>query len=395
MKILIMLVVLPMLCSNVVFAKGGVLSERDFRKLEAVHQLLNDNKVEEAQSRLQKMLARKNSHYTQALFLQTAAHIAIKQDHYKNAIQYLVEVIKLKALPDYVEQNIKYNLTQLYAQESDYKNSLKMLKNWMIANLKITPDIHIFAATIYAHEKQYTTAIKHVKKAIAQSDHLVESWYQMLIAFHLQQKQYRKTIAVYQTLIKHFPKKVIYWKQLSGLYMQIKETQQALSVLKLANDQGLIVEPSDIHRLANLYLYLNIPYQAALFLQKKLTTTMLASSTKNWAKLADSWILAKEYGNGINALSKAASLEKKHGRYEVKMGRLQMENGQWDQALALFNMGIKKGGLEKKMQGQVYLLKGISAYYSHQPKLAIKAFKKAKTYDAERKKADSWLRLFD
>jgi hypothetical protein len=372
-----------------VFA-SGVLSERNYRKLEAIHQLLNKDQLTQAQQKLEIMLVRKNPPYTQALFLQTAAHISIKQDKYPTAIKQLNEVLALKILPDFVEKNIEYNLAQLYAGEQDYKNSLTILKRWLKNNKKISPNNHVFIAMIYSHEHFYNDAISHILQAIKQSKKPAESWYQILISFHLQQKHYQKAILVYHILLKNYSHQLTYWKQLSGLYLQIKKPAKALAAYQSADHLFLLKKESDLQRLVDLYLYLNLPFQAAEKLHQSIQSKTITSNQKNWKKLADCWILAKEYPLAIKAL-KQASHHDKTGKIELKIARLFIENSQWKQALISIDKALLTGKLTSKEQNKSYFLKGISAYYAKQPEIARQAFIKTKNYPQTRQ----WLKQLE
>jgi len=212
------------------YAKTGTLSERNYKKLQSIHKLIEKQQLNQARKQLKKFLLTKHDSYTQAIFLQTAAHVAIEKNQYKQAIKYLEQVDSLKALPDFVARNVQYNLAQLYAQNNQLTKSIKILQRWLKASKKITSEQHIFAATLYAHKNEHQAAIKHIQRAIKKSSQAKESWYQLLISQYLEQKKYPLAIKVYQKLIKKYPNNKSYWKQLSGLYFQTDKLHQALAV---------------------------------------------------------------------------------------------------------------------------------------------------------------------
>jgi len=371
---------------------AGTLSERNYKKLQVIHKLISQDKFNQAQKALNRVLAKKNDAYTEALFLQTSAQVAISQSQYPKAIKRLQRALSMKALPAFVEKNIVYNLAQLTVQQDDYRQGLKYLKRWLVLQKKRSPQQHIFAASVFGQQKQYKSAIKHVQRAIAGVKRPKESWYQLLISFYLDQKRYKKAIPIYHKLVRQYPKKRTYWQQLSGLYLQTKQKQQALAVLSLAYRQGMLTTESDLLRLVNLYLYVNNPYDAGTLLQRELTRKRIKSSAKNWRKLADSWILAREYGKGIVALKAAAALSVNDGALDVRIARLQIEQGHWRPAFDALGRGLKKG---VKKVGEAHLLRGISAYYDHRLPQARRAFQQAMKTKSVRKRAKAWLQQME
>ena len=371
---------------------AGTLSERHYKQLQSIHKLIEKQQLSNAKKQLDQFLSARHDGYTQALFLQTAAHVAIEQGQYDQAIDYLKKAHNINALPDFVNRNIEYNLAQLYAQENDWNKSLEVLKQWLSGNKKITPEQHIFAATVYGRKRQYQSAIKHVKQAIKNSSKTEESWYQMLISFYLEQKKYQQAIPVYLTLIKLYPDKNNYWKQLSELYLQTQNPHKALAVLQLAEQQGILSTEQEILRLANLYLYANIPVQAAQLIQEKMNTGGIPADIKNRNKLADSWIQAQEYSQAIKVLNQLSQLDQNNGLYQFRIGRLYMEQGNWSQALKAFERAQSKKQLD---QGHNALLLGICAYYDKKPAKAKIAFENAQKFNKYREQASDWLEALE
>lgn len=387
---------------------AGTLNERNYKKLQTIHQLIEKNRLIQAKTQIEQFLASKHADYTQAIFLQTAAYIALEQQQYDQAISYLEQADSLHALPDYVSRNIVYNLAQLYWQrdnskKNDLSNTLAMLERWLAlsrtvshkgksAKEKISSKQHIFAATVYARNSNYKSAVSHVRQAIKQAGQLSqkpeESWYQLLISLYLQQKKTAQAINTYQTVIKLYPKNKNYWKQLSALYLQIDKPHQALAVMELAKKQAMLVTEEELLRLARLFLYTNIPLSAAQLLQENLNSGVIKPTLKNWQTLADSWIMAQEYDRAIKVLQHLARLDGQSGHYQFRIGRLLMAQGNW---LAAFQAFTSAQGKRLKDPGKSYFLQGISGYYAKTPEKAKKAFEQAKSFKKYEKQATIWL----
>ncbi len=413
----ILLVIASLITALVSFdacTAAGTLNERNYKKLQNIHVLIENNKLHQAATRLKQFLTLKHDHYTQALFLQTAAHVSIQQEHYTQAISYLEQVDSLNALPDFVSQNILYNLAQLYLQrdqkskshkKNDLDKSLRALERWLslkkltknnTSKGNISAEQHVFAATVYAQNKKNKPAISHVKKAInlskqrgyEQLKKSRESWYQLLVSLYLEDKNYSQAIHLYQIMINLYPGNKNYWKQLSGLYLQQNKMPQALAVLALAKKQGLLSTEQELLHLINLYLYLEIPLPAAELLQESLRQGVIKPTIKNWLTLVNSWVMAQEYSQAVAVLQHIRTLDENNGWYQFRAGRLLMEQGKWQAAYQQF-----KGAQSKKLNdpGNNFLLQGICAYYAGLFEKAKYSLENAKKYKKYKLTANFWL----
>ena len=390
---LIILTLYLLIQPNLTLAEGaeGTLSERRHRQLTQVQDLISKNQYNLALEKLDKMLLKRNNAYEKALIYQTYAYIAITQEKYKKAIEYFHKTLEQKALPAFIEKDIQYNLAQLYAQQSDYKNSLRMLESWFKAAQKVTPQVHIFAASIYNYEKQYNKAIEHTEQAIREAKEPQESWYQLWVALYFEQDKYNEAIPILHIILQRYPDKKIYWKQLAGLYQKLEDMESALAILGIAYQRGVLDEGKDLLHLAIFYLYLDIPLKAAYILEKGLNDGLIESNSENWSRLADSWMQVRELDKAINIYQKALTLNVSNGVMEMRLARLLIDQERWSEAIKVLKHGLNQTHF--KQPGEAYYLIGISAYYNKQIKTAKVAFKQANKYKAMKYKVKNWIKL--
>jgi len=172
--------------------------------------------------------------------------------------------------------------------------------------------------------------------------------------------------------------------------------------LALAEKRGLLSSEQELLRLVNLYLYADIPLQAAQLLEKKLKMGAIQSTIENKLKLANSWILAQEYSQSIVILKQLVEEDPNNGIHSFLIARLLMEQGQWQAAYqhfkvafiirVLFNQFLSAQQQKLNDHGNTYLLQGISAYYAKMPEQAKIAFEKAAKYAQYKEKANNWLK---
>jgi len=367
----------------------GALTERTYKRLTVVHQLIGEKKYGEALALLQPLNeGAKPESYEKAVILQTYGFIYAAQSNYNEALRYLEQALKLDVLPDEATSRLVYNVAQLHIALNHYRQGLKLLLDWLKTTDKPTPDAHALAAIAYAELKEYRNAIPHVRKAVELSSNPQESWFQLWLSMHYELKEYPQAAEVLEQMVRRFPHREKYWKQLSSIYLEIKEDDKALATLELAYTQGYVKEEKEIMQLVNLYLFRKLPFEAAQVLEKALNDGTVAGTQKTWELLGNAWMDAQEINRAIPALEKAGAASK-DGEIELRVAYLYIEKENWKKAADALLVAVRKGGL--KNTGMAYVMLGMTAYESKQYDKAIGYFNQAREFDKTRQAATEWL----
>jgi tetratricopeptide (TPR) repeat protein len=370
-------------------AGGQTVSSWLYKRLEAVEKQLSKKEYKKATALLQKTLKklpRKN--YERAVVLRSLASINAMQGRYKKAIKRLEQSIATAALPKEQMAAAQLNLGQLYMADGQYQKTVDILEAWLKEAEKPKPQDQILLAQAYAQLKQYRKALPLVNRAVATSKKPVESWYQLQLALNYELERYRQCAVVLQKLVRFYPTKKRYWKELVGIHQQLKDYKSALAVMALAHQKSLLTESKELVQLANLYLYLDTPLKASQILEKELSSGKIKRTEKNLELYANSLIQAKEYKRAEKPLKEAAALSKK-GRLYIRLARIQIEQEQWKKAEGNLKKGLKKGKLRRK--GEAWLLLGVSCYEQNKPICSRRAFNKAAQFKRQKKSAQQWL----
>jgi tetratricopeptide (TPR) repeat protein len=366
----------------------GSMTERTYRKLATIHELIGEEKYTEALKLLDPLAKRLANDYERAIVYQTYGFVYASQDKLSRATDYLEKCIVLDALREDQTQRLVFNLAQLYIAQERYKEGVKTLENWF--RTAESPDAHAYAllATAYAQGKEYRKAIPPLEKAIGMSDDPEETWYKLLMAMYYELKNYPKVADVLETLTSRWPENEKYWKQLSTIYIQLKRDQKALATLELAYSRGYLTKEREILQLANMHAYFADPFEAAQVLEKGIADGRVEASKKNLEMLGNYWMSAQENDKAIGALSRAGE-EAENGKIDLRVAYLLIEKEQWKQAEKSLNKALRKGGLRKP--GKAWLLLGMSAYETQRYDKAKQYFSKATAYEDSRKDANQWI----
>ncbi len=370
-------------------AFAATLSERTYKRLTTIQELMGENKYKEALKRLDSLLPRvRKNGYEYAVVMQTYGFAYAAQEKYKKAIKAFNEALKTEALPDQVQQSMRYNLAQLYAADSDWKAAARAYEQWLTQAEKPSADSYAFGATIYAQLKNYDKAIPKIRKAISLASKPRENWYQLLLSMLYQKKHYAEAAKVLETMVAYWPDKKQYWKQLSGVYFTLKKNRRALAVLELAHKQGFLEKERELMNLVNMYLLQGIPYKAAKILDAEMKAGRIQRTGKNLQKLGEAWMRAKETDEALRELQAAAEVQEK-GVLFLRLAQLYTDKENWKKVIDLSNKALAAGGL--KHPGDAYLLKGMALYESGKKQSAIASFSKALKYKKSKRQASQWI----
>lgn len=366
---------------------NGSMSEGTYRALERVHEQIAENEYKEAEERLGRLLSRGND-YEKAVVYQTLGFVKIQQNDFKTGLDAFEKALALGGLPPLQAEQLKYNAGQLYIADGNYTKGIRTLEEYMAeACGEIPADAHIQLAAGYAEKKQFRKALQQVDLALSKSKEPKEQWLQLKLALHYELKEFPACADVLVKLIALVPSKADYFKQLSGIYFEIKKDPDSLAVLALAQRQGLFKKESEYKNLASVYMLLEIPYQAAETFEKAIEAGNVQPTEKNLEFLGDAWLSAREYRKSANALKRAAQVNQS-GDIWKRLAQVLVEEENWVEAIEAADAAVKAG---VKQPGEALMVKGLAAYNAGRPNTAIAAFKQALRQEESRKQARQWL----
>ncbi len=360
-----------------------------YKRLETVEKQLTLKAYNKATTLLQVTLKKlQKTNYEQAITLRTLASVYALQGNYKQSAFFLEKSLATQSLPREQKLRTQLNLAQLYMADSQFQKAITVMEKWLRQAENPTGQDRILLAQAYAQLKQYKKALPQIKQAIASSPKPVEAWYQLQLALNYELERYSQCAAILKKLVRYYPTKKRYWTELAGIYQQLKKFKDALAIMELAYQKSLLNESKELIRLANLYLYLEIPAKSVTLLEKAFQENRIEQTEKNLEQLANSLIQAREYKRAEKPLEQAAKLSKT-GQLYIRLGRIQIERESWSEAHLSLKRGLKKGSL--KYPGQAWLLSGISCHESGDPLCAREAFTKALAFKKQKKSAQQWL----
>ena len=218
-----------------------------------------------------------------------------------------------------------------------------------------------------------------------------EQWWLLLRASYYSLEQMDDVKRVLERLVVEWSKKE-YWTQLSAMYSQDKEETKQIAAYQTAYHEGYLEKSSEFVQMAQLYLSIEAPYEAAKLLQKAVDDGKVETDDeKNWRILAQAWFLSKNDELAIVALREAAKLSE-DGELDIRLARSLSNIGEYTECVASAKTAISKGSL--KRLDESYITQGMCELDIKQYENAKNSFAAAKV-DADRRNDEALQRCAD
>ena len=396
-KLLASLLVIAGAYSAPALAKTPELSDRTFRTVNKVQELIAEENYSKAISKINSALESSGKkQYDKAVLLQQMGFLYSLTDVYPKAAKYFAQALSLDALPVPVAQQVRYSLAQLYLAEGQFKKSVVTMKEWfkIAETTEEKPQAHAYItlASAYVQLSDYKNAIPPTKKAIAMSKNPSESWYQLLMSAHYELKQFKSVAGVLKILTTKYPKNKRYWTQLSGIYMELNQERNALSTLEMAHKLGLLEEEKEYLRLVNFQAYQGVPFRAAKTMQVSMDEGKITRNAKNLEKLASFWQQAQELDKSIETYIAAYKLAPK-AKTQIKIARLMILDKQYSAATKFAKNAAPDAKRDDK--GELNYIRGMAYFELNQPSNALKAMKSAAQSPDMKPVASPWINFLE
>jgi tetratricopeptide (TPR) repeat protein len=367
----------------------GTMSEAAYRGVQNATDLLSKNKQGEAIEKLSKMTETGND-FEKAVVNYNLGFAYSSKNDYENATAAFARALALNSLPQSQHEQLQFNLGQLYIIAGKFKEGIATLEDYVSnACAKITPEAHLFLANALSQQKRFADALTQLDAAIAKAPAPKESWLQLKLAIHYEMKDFQGCAQALVRLISTAPDKAEYWKQLSGILVELKKDTDAVAVLALAERQGFMSKPNEIKNLYSVYMMLDLPLKAGVLLQQAIDKGTVPADETNLEAVANAWINAREIAKAESVLKKLAASSER-GEYYYKLGAMYGDEERWKESADALEKALQKGSL--KRTGEAWLRLAVAQHGMKNTSGAIASLQKASGFDETRKQASEWLR---
>jgi hypothetical protein len=348
--------------------------------------------------------------FEKATIVRLKGYVFAEKEDYPQSMKYLKEALSYNALEPQAQLDLQFGIAQLYLAIDQWDKGLSELLEWF-DNAEAMgnppgPSAHALLAQIYLYfasetpkdsleERQfYRKAEPHAEIAVLQAAEPRENWYQIYLSILLFDDRYEESLPLLEAMVYRFPDKKTYYRQLAALYAELKREDDSFYIQQIMYSKDMLEKHSELLRIAQLYLYYEVPYKAALILEKELEAERIEDEEKNWEQLANAWLSAREWTKAIPPLKKAAEMSEDGGLF-LRLGQTYMQEEDWKNAEKYIRYAIKKGDLDNP--GRAWLLLGITRNKKgiKFENSALFAFKRSTGYEDMEADARRWVKVIE
>ncbi len=349
------------------------MSEQTYKKLSQAQEFMDLKEYRSAMNVLDIMLQRSRRLNGNEIgqVNNMRGFVYFSEEKYEKAIEaYELVVGQGEDIPEGLETTTLYTLAQLSFVTERYRDALRYMETWISKANNPGADPHIFMGQVYYQMKDYTAAIKQIEKGIgiAQERSLTvkENWWGLLNYLYFEKENWDKVLEILEILVHDFPKRE-YWIRLAGIHGQEGHEKEQVNAMQAAYTAGFLDRERDLINFAGLLMQEQVPFRAAVVLEKGFEDDQIERSAKNLQSLGQAWQLAQETDNAIPAFEEAAGLSD-DGRIFERLAQLYLDDDQFEPCVEASDGALDKGGL--RSIPQAHIVKGMCQYNAAQSKIS-------------------------
>ncbi|MEW5248348.1 tetratricopeptide repeat protein [Microbulbifer sp. 2201CG32-9] len=375
--------------------KVPAMRENVFKKLGKVQEAADAQNWPAALAALRDMEAGKSKYnaYEVAQMYYFYGFVYYSMERYQDAINAYKQVLAqgVENIPVGVELNTLKTIAQLYLATENYKSGLDYLNRWFAAADKVNAEDYALRSQAHYQLGDAASALADVNRAVSmyEKDGKVpkESWLSLQRFLYYEKNDYNKVIDILEKLVKHYPKGE-YYKQLAGMYGELKRDRDQLYMMEAAYAAGALQKEKELLNMAYLYMGNDTPYKGAKVIQKGFDEKKIERTSKNLETLAQAYQMAQELQKSIPQLEAAARLSDKGDLY-ARLATIYLDLDQNQKAVEVGSKALNKGGV--KRPDQLYIVIGMANANQKKYDAALVSLRKALKDERSKKFAEQWI----
>jgi len=312
---------------------------------------------------LQPIADSSSSAYAKALAILGLAQVKYRGGDTKGAIALQKQALDSNALDnDSYFQGLE-TLAQMYIADEDYSDALTTLDTWNKESGAQSANVYALQGNAYYRLQKYPQAVAAIQKAKSLSDKPQASWDQIEMASDFAMDKYDDAAKLAEAALAKDPNNSTLLQNVIAIYINAHQDQKALALLERARANGQIKDQAGYMNMAKMYDNLGQSsanpkanaMKAVGVLQEGISKGIIQPGYDSYKLLGDSYAIAGDYKNAIEAYGKAAP-DAKNGEVDFLRGQMLEQLGRHKEARDALKQAVAKGNF--KRMGAAYLTLG-------------------------------------
>jgi len=323
-------------------------------------------------------------------------YILIQQKKYSEAATVYERMLTSGQMPPEQVDDRTKAVSQMYFQVKEYKKAAEWAKKWLEKHPG-NEDMTVLLAQSYYLLDNYKDAASTMSQVVAATEKAgqqpKENYLQIVLSSHFKLQNNDGISDALKKMVRYYPKPE-YWDNLIDINRRKSAGGDRLTLgfYRLMSDVGVLKDKGDYMEMAQLGIEAGVPGESEQIVEKGISTGILKSDDKTEQGRYDRLLAAakKQAAADRASLGQLAKDAEKAptGQADVGLGQAYLSYGQYDEAIAALERGIKKGSVTDADDAQISL--GIAHLKKGQKDQARQAFKTVKADSKWSSLAELW-----
>ncbi|MDA8627308.1 tetratricopeptide repeat protein [Pseudomonadales bacterium] len=264
---------------------------------------------------------------------------------------------KVGLITEALEKNSLRALFQLNYSIEKYELALKYIDLWEAVNGAPDAAVSYLKATANYQLERFEESLKWALQVeeiiIAEGREMKENWVYLQVVLYSELKDDDNVIRVLERMVVDYPKKQ-YWMHLAGMYTEKEWDDRALSAYYAIYSQGMFEKDSEIVMLSQRLLNAEVPYEAAIVLEKGIKDKLVETSEKNLRLLATCYTVAQEMSKAIDAWERATK-SSEDGDIQYRLAQALAQQDRHKEAVGAYRQALEDDELKSPSDAHFWM----------------------------------------
>lgn len=322
-------------------------------------------------------------------------YILIQQKKYGEAAPVYERMLNSGLVPEEQVSDRMKAVSQMYFQEKQYQKSVEWAKKWLDKN-GMNEDMGVLLGQAYYLLEDYRNAAATMTQVVdyleQSNQEPKENYLQIVLSSYVKLDDRLALENSLKRIVRYYPK-ANYWETLLDIFRRKSNSERVtFGFYRLMNTVGVLKEKGEYMEMAQLGIEMGVPGESEKVVQQGISRGVLRSDDKTEQTRIDNLFAAAKKQAAADRASlaqQAKEAEKaRQGQIDVGLGEAYLSYGQYEEAIAAIERGIKKGGVNDVDEAQISL--GIAYLENGQKDRAREAFKAVKRESRWADLAELW-----
>ena len=323
-------------------------------------------------------------------------YILIQQKKYAEAATVYERMLNSGQMPPEQADDRTKAVSQMYFQVKEYKKAAEWAKKWL-EKYAGNEDMTVLLAQSYYLLENYKESGATMSQVVSSAEKAgqtpKENYLQIVLSSYFKLQNNDGIAEALKKMVRYYPKPE-YWDNLIDINRRKSAGGDRLTLgfYRLMSDVGVLKDKGDYMEMAQLGIEAGVPGESEQIVEKGIASGVLKSEDKTEQGRYDRLLAAakKQAAADRASLPQLAKDAEKAptGQADVGLGQAYLSYGQYDEAIAAMERGIKKGSVTDVDEAQISL--GIAHIKKGQKDQARQAFKTVKSASKWASLAELW-----